>query len=59
MPDSSSMKTDLEWLERAIFMKPKLIDIAITNAKQRTRQSSMLFLTMHKLVESLQRFAAK
>lgn len=46
-------KGDLSWLMTAIDEKPKLVDIAITNADQRHRQSDKLFLTVQGLVKRM------
>lgn len=51
--DGDYDKSDLEWLERALIDKPKLVDVAIVNADQRTTQSAPLFLTVQELTKRL------
>lgn len=58
-PYGENTKADLSWLERTLFDKPKLIDIAITNANQRAIQSSSPFLTVQKLTERLRELERK
>lgn len=48
--DADYEKASLGWLADAIDAKPKLVDIAITNADQRTKQSGRVFLTVQELV---------
>lgn len=46
-------KSDLRWLEQVLIDKPKLVDVAIVNADQRTTQSASLFLTVQGLTRRL------
>lgn len=46
-------KANLQWLDVAIDAKPKLVDIALVNADQRTRQSGKVFLTVQNLVRRM------
>lgn len=46
-------KADLRWLEQTLIDKPKLVDVAIINADQRTTQSAPLFLTVQELTKRL------
>lgn len=50
-------KSDLSWLEQTLIDKPKLVDIAIVNADQRTTQSAPLFLTVQELTKRLMELA--
>ena len=46
-------KADLKWLEGVLLDRPKLVDIAVTNADRRIRQSSSPFLTVQNLTRRL------
>ena len=46
-------KADLKWLGALIDAKPKLVDIALVNANQRTKQSRRVFLTVQNLVRRM------
>lgn len=46
-------KGNIDWLEEAIYLNPNLVDVAITNSRQRNRQSKSPFLTVHELVDFL------
>ena len=48
-----STKSDLGWVEEAIDRRPKIVQVAITNAHQRERQSKRPFFTTHHLVERI------
>lgn len=56
---NDSTKADLEWLERAIRDKPKLVDIAIVNSNIRKSQSANPFITVQALVKHLQALEVK
>lgn len=55
--DGEYDKSDLSWLEQTLIDKPKLVDIAIVNADQRTTQSAPLFLTVQELTKRLMELA--
>lgn len=46
-------KADLKWLGALIDAKPKLVDTALVNANQRTKQSRRVFLTVQNLVRRM------
>ncbi len=50
-------KGNLEWLERTLVDKPKLVNTAIVNADQRARQASSPFFTVQGLVKYLKRLS--
>jgi hypothetical protein len=49
-------KANLSWLSRAIFNDPHLVETAIVNSNQRSKQRSSPFLTVQELTEFLKRF---
>jgi hypothetical protein len=50
---NESAKGNLDWLEKLLIDKPKLIDAAIINSNQRSRQSEEPFLTVQDLTKRL------
>jgi phage anti-repressor protein len=48
-----SAKGNLDWLEKLLIDKPKLIDAAVINSNQRSRQSEEPFLTVQDLTKRL------
>ena len=47
----------MKWLGALIDAKPKLVDIALVNADQRTKQSKKVFLTVQNLVRRMKEFS--
>lgn len=43
-------KSDLGWMADALDARPKLVEVAVTNANQRRKQSARVFLTVQDLV---------
>lgn len=50
-------KANLDWLKDLIDIRPKLVDIAITNADQHAKQSGRVFLTVQQLVKRMRELA--
>lgn len=51
--DGEYDKSDLDWLEKTLIDKPKLVDVAITNSDQRSKRSASPFLTAQELTKRL------
>jgi hypothetical protein len=50
-------KANLDWQKDLIDIRPKLVDIAITNADQHAKQSRRVFLTVQQLVKRMRELA--
>lgn len=50
-------KANLDWQKDLIDIRPKLVDIAITNADQHAKQSGRVFLTVQQLVKRMRELA--
>ena len=46
-------KSNLDWMADALDTRPKLVRVAVTNADQRKKQSSRVFLTVQDLVKRM------
>lgn len=52
-PYDESTKSDLAWLDDALFNKPSLVEVAIVNSDLRSRSTGNPFLTVQRLVKLL------